>query len=712
MSTSLATTSCCYTGLVPKDSAASHIQTATVSACDSQILRNLCATEGNFDTIITNTIITNNIQPPGVATVITSFPNTGDGSVGNPITFAPASRPCQTFFWDGAAWRHNRNSGITEVTIGDIATGANFATAQEAIDLGCFFIRVVDNISEPFPLNIPVNGNVMIYIDPGINYRLAAGVMNVDSRSLTIRGSASAASSTIILQGQWNLDDLSRIYFYDCRVINATGGSMITTTSSSYGIIEANQSSFVAANAAPGLFGEAVANITRRLFLRNCTLEGTGINCGNLITSSAFTPSTIMLQGLRIIGDLAVGAPIANTIVSKSVLNGILISAKNSSQGTPFTWLVNGVVNNFRQDNDDVPTFVQLQIPNGECTIDNHFIYNITTSDRQNIFVSNGVWNGTNTVTLNGPANRLSNIKMASRFILAGAEQMITNVTTALSMTVSAANVQINNCTVSSGGLTISAANTQINNFFLKAGDMTITSVNNSINNTNITSNIFLTNSNNNTINNSIVGGNLNMTNSNNNSINNINVGVGFNLTNSSNNRINNSSSSSTNNIDANSVSNSINGGLHAKFTVDGDFNIFTGVYFQPLSTLTFSIGADGCVASSCIVNQISWAGADGLISHCDVDAGIGLSATQTSPRVVITGCRTGRTGNASGNINVNSNTNVVVTNCIVGVSGGLQTILNIVAGLPTTAGVTLVTNCKVAGVLPVSASVTNSGNL
>ena len=80
----------------------------------------------------------------GLTSVVTSFPNIGTGTLSDPVTFAPAPVCGRTFFWDGTAWQQSRNTGITEVTVGDTGLGANYKTVQEALACSSFILYRID----------------------------------------------------------------------------------------------------------------------------------------------------------------------------------------------------------------------------------------------------------------------------------------------------------------------------------------------------------------------------------------------------------------------------------------------------------------------------------------------------------------------------------------------------------------------------------------
>ena len=110
------------------------------------------------------------------------------------------------------------------------ATGANFANVQEAIDLGLRFIRVTDDTTEPAVLTFPSGESMMIYVDPGVTYTMAAGTMDLSNRSLTLTGNASAASSHFVVNTQFECDTTTTLHFSNCHVTNANNGPINSTT--------------------------------------------------------------------------------------------------------------------------------------------------------------------------------------------------------------------------------------------------------------------------------------------------------------------------------------------------------------------------------------------------------------------------------------------------------------------------------------------------
>lgn len=305
----------------------------------------VCAENGVFNTLYANNIIVNNLP------IVSEFPVTGDGSVSDPITFAASQRPCQTFFWNGTAWLHNRNPGIVEVTIGNTATGANFNTIQEAFNMGCNFVRITDDVNEPIPLVLP--GNAVIYVDPGITLTLAPGQMDVSGRSLTILGNASSASSNVVLQGNLLCTSATTCYFQNCYIQNliAGGRSIIVTTSNSYGTFSFNNCSFRVADSNPSFLGENTGGDSIELRIENCVTRGGGANCQHVIGDFTDT-SLIFINGFFMYNDAAANGTVANTASNNTQLSNIQILSRGSDDANPFSWTTGGQVTNFEQARD------------------------------------------------------------------------------------------------------------------------------------------------------------------------------------------------------------------------------------------------------------------------------------------------------------------------------------------------------------------------
>jgi len=299
----------------------------------------VCANIGIFNTIYTSNIINTGGNPVSAA-VETAFPVTGDGSLLTPITFAQPIAPCRTFFWNGSAWNHNIPSGITEVTIGDTANGANFATIQEAFNLGCNFVRVVTSMTEPAVLTLPTNA--IIYVDPGVTLTLALGQMNVTNRSLTFMGNASLSSSTIILNGSLLGDANSNIYFYNCRCENATVGPITATSTLHFGNYHAFGTTFVTSNTQYCMFGNATPT-TIVLDLVDCIMEGGGGSASEFLTNVTSTLA-LSINGLTITGTWQLGAVLARTnLPGPWQLNNISVNTIGGSDAAnPFFWFMGG----------------------------------------------------------------------------------------------------------------------------------------------------------------------------------------------------------------------------------------------------------------------------------------------------------------------------------------------------------------------------------
>lgn len=289
--------------------------------------------------------------PPAPSTVNAISPLTGDGTLADPLTVLAGSTPCSTLFWDGVAWRINRNPGMLEVTVGPAPSNANFATVQEALNMGCNFVRVVDDTTEPAILSI--TADTVIYVDPGKTLTLSVGIdIQLSAglpRSLTLLGNAQTNSSRFDFQGPINTNVDSYLYINHCKIVNSGRGSLLVGNANQLGYVEANNVSFQASNDVVSLFGNGIANVGT-LNLYNCDITSGGpfcqffidksgaTNIRNLtINSTAFVPSATLA---RTLGDVDIDTVICN--------------ATGSTTFAPYTWILAGRVRNFQQVNDSV----------------------------------------------------------------------------------------------------------------------------------------------------------------------------------------------------------------------------------------------------------------------------------------------------------------------------------------------------------------------
>lgn len=585
----------------------------------------------------------------GAGTVITEFPNIGDGSASNPVTFAPAPACGRTFFYNGSAWQHNRNTGITEVTVGDTTTGANFATLQEALNCSPF-VRVVNDVTVTGVLTFP-SANILIYVDPGVTLTFNVNVPATRT-SVTFRGSASISSSNIVFRAALACDANTRLYFYDCRVQNSVGRSLITTSTDNYGSIEGYHCSFVASNVQNSLFGEGNGTEIIVLELQDCAIQGGGDGCEYVIGSMDPSRSVIHLRGVTISSTQTFrdGGFIADTNVYECILSDIHILAPILTN--PYQWTTSGAVSNFKQTSDG-SSLVNLNFAGNEVQATNIFV---------------------NAFSLNAQTNVLSNLQT----------------TTAGTISIGVTGTKLSNATFA-GSLSLDETNCEVSN--CSCVRLFITRSGNSLNNVRSSATTALNG----------VSTCL---------LNNVYAAGGFTFTDSSVNHLNNCRTSSTSTLDITSNGNTFTGGVYDKVTVDGQENTFTGINF--LSTFTVSPGANFTQASNCRAQQVSWAGADGVLTNLEVTTNIGLSASLSSPRCIIMGCRTGTGGVATGDIDVKSNQDVVITNCIVGSNplpaSSIINILTTVAVPPFPAGPTLISNCKTRVAIAASTAVTNCG--
>jgi len=93
-------------------------------------------------------------------------------------------------------------AGITDCTVGVVASGATYGSVSEALAMGCRQIRIVGDLSlgppagtfvEPLPFTLGAGGPAMIYITPGVNWVLRESVIGV--------GGVAFAGETLVLRG-------------------------------------------------------------------------------------------------------------------------------------------------------------------------------------------------------------------------------------------------------------------------------------------------------------------------------------------------------------------------------------------------------------------------------------------------------------------------------------------------------------------------------
>jgi hypothetical protein len=554
----------------------------------------------------------------GLTSVVTNFPVTGDGTPSDPITFAPAPACGRTFFWNGTVWQQSRNTGITEVTVGNTATGANYSTIQAALACSSF-IRVVDNTTEPLPLVVS-NQNIMIYVDPGVNLTLSDII--ADRTSLTFRGSASQSSSLITFRSSIQCDANTRLYFYDCRVINAAGKSLIITNTANYGYVEAYHSNFVAANTINSLFGEGKSE-TIVLELQDCAIESGGDGCQYFIGTSRANQSIIHIRGLNVLRTVfANKAVLADTNVNECILSDINIFAAGDPN-VPYEWFTSGMVTNFKQATG--ASSVNLRFTGNTVDASNLYVSLFTVASTATN-INNVQTTSISTITLSTPETILSNAVFNGTLAVTGDNCKITNMA-CVRLFVTGTGCALNNVRTSASTDISNLDDTVLTNVFSPGGF--------SIN----------------------ACGTCCFSNC---------SGGGFTLISSSSNTFTNCVATGLSSLDSGSSNNTFTGGQYGQVSViDGNQNSF---------------------------------------SNMNCSGGIILSGTQTSPRCIITGCRVaGATG-----IDVNSNTDVVITNCIVGqAGGGAITITNIVGVVPGPL-CTLISNCKTEIAIAASTAVVN----
>lgn len=585
----------------------------------------------------------------GGSTVITSFPNTGDGSASNPVTFAPATSCNRTFFYDGLNWQHKRNSGITEVTVGNTATGAAFATLQDALNCSPF-VRVVDNVTAGV---LSVSTNTLIYVDPGVTLTLTEPISITDT-SLTLRGSASIQSSNITFSGNGTLlcNANTRLYFFDCRVVNMRTSSIIETTTGNYGVLKAYHSLFRPGDASEALFGEGGSEIIF-LELQDCVVEGPGDGCNTFIAPMDPNASIVHIRGLSIIGRFQNPGRLADTSVNECILSDINVLSPGSSPGNPYSWLTSGVITNFKQALG--ATFVSLELTGSIVSVVNAYI------DSFSIASNNTTLNNIQTTTL-------------GTISLATDNTILSNGIFARSLSVDRDNCKVSNCL---------CARLTVNRNFAKLENIQCTA-------------------------------SASLTSAQNCVLTNVEAAGGFSLAGASFNSFSNCYFPGSAPIDSTSSNNVFVGGVYGKVTIDGRENTFTGVNF----TSTFTVGSTGVStqASNCRVDQVSWDGSDGVLTNLEANSSITLSVATLAPRCIITGCRTGLNGLISGDIDVNLNRDVIISNCLVGLpgSGFLSNIINIIPSVAVPPAVTplatMITNCKTRVAIAASTANLNCG--
>lgn len=133
--------------------------------------------------------------PSGTGLVETKSPISGDGSINDPVCLLPTNSCGESWYWNPrvGAWQIHENPGMTVTTVGQGNARAMYDTVSEAFADGCYFVRVISDTVEAGITNI--NQAAMIYIDPGVIYRLTY-LTNLNNQSLTIAGNQALESSS------------------------------------------------------------------------------------------------------------------------------------------------------------------------------------------------------------------------------------------------------------------------------------------------------------------------------------------------------------------------------------------------------------------------------------------------------------------------------------------------------------------------------------
>ena len=164
--------------------------------------------------------------PTGAAMIDTLSPIIGDGTLSDPVTLAPSSNCHTSWYWkNGTGW------GIYEIpspyvtTVGLVPSSGGFAmypTVEAAFVHGCYFVRIIDTIPSESNLNFPSNGNVILYIDPGVTYTLSGDTNNLNNSSLSIIGQSPqqiyASSFNYRPQANKSIFGNGRLYINGCAV--------------------------------------------------------------------------------------------------------------------------------------------------------------------------------------------------------------------------------------------------------------------------------------------------------------------------------------------------------------------------------------------------------------------------------------------------------------------------------------------------------------
>jgi hypothetical protein len=252
-------------------------------------------------------------------------------------------------------------AGITDCTVGVVASGATYASVSEALAMGCRQIRIVGDLLtgppggtfvEPLPFDITTLGPgapVMIYITPGVNWTLLASVLGVGgivftSQTLIIRGSGNESRMTLINDtgGAGSIMTAgaippSSLYLLDLHLLsdgNVATGSLLDSiqTVSQVTLIDCTVTATDTSGGGGAVGSGPIISVSQTAFLSNWLINGCAfvgdptVDTTAVVMIDAFPAfGSFRLSDCDFTGDMATGTPGAVRIAgtNEAVVNNL-----------------------------------------------------------------------------------------------------------------------------------------------------------------------------------------------------------------------------------------------------------------------------------------------------------------------------------------------------------------------------------------------------
>lgn len=269
--------------------------------------------------------------PTGPVLASTKSPIGGDGSPSNPICLLPPTPPnppdCKhNWYWDTnvSNWASKYIPSPYITTVGDTSLGAMYSSVSAAFAVGCYFVRITNNIVENNIL-FPANITAIIYIDPGVSYTLT-NTTNLNSSGLSIKGGnlTQGFGSNLIYTGPTNSQAFSngQLTIDMCHIVCSNNSGTYFNTGAAGITVISNCSVLVPGGITGGFIN--LAGLNERIFLSNLLINAqstiAGASPNTILTTTNTTTGSLVINNISTIGGVVFNFTNTGTINASNLI--------------------------------------------------------------------------------------------------------------------------------------------------------------------------------------------------------------------------------------------------------------------------------------------------------------------------------------------------------------------------------------------------------